>query len=708
MFFDLLKKRHFKASAGAFSPVTADEASNSQITLDECEKNIALRLLKDRIPRGAITEKGFKGFKVIFENTGNEIELKFNYPKAESQELRLYLDKERGFSPSKQDTWYIFEKDGYLCVGYKKTAEWDKQFDSCQYVPEAEFNTICEFLKDYKNKKEDEVRGKLEHLRAQEALKSLKSWIEEFASRKHGALLSVKDGFGSGRVIRTPYICLLPPKQTVGKGVYVSVCFGRNGDGAVSGFARSTNTKTKEQPVIRNTGEPGFIDVDGSRESTKFNNTFFNPKSFYSGKLKTEELKTHILDSIPKCLAILNMKGAENMKIKKHDILEKFSIELDKTGFHYQDNMPERLILSAIAKPFIILTGNSGTGKTKIAEYLAMWLGRGDRTNYEIVPVGADWTDNRNIVGFVNFLRDRGGKPVYQKTKILDLILRAQNSPEFPFFLILDEMNLSHVERYFSDFLSAMESNSAGIFLHEESAAIPASSALDQVPPGAALEIPRVVHLPRNLFILGTVNVDETTYMFSPKVLDRSNVLEFRISGEAFSEFLTDTTLALEAIESAPEPLRKEFVMLAHRSRAGELDGFNDHAKRTEIERAISQLFEIMEKEKQEFGFRTINEVLRYLSLDLELGGYGSEWQWQDAFDAQIIQKILPKLYGSRRKLESLLSALHQFCLRGKNTDKIEPSNSDSVEKPVFPLSYNKIAEMICTLRRDQFVSFIH
>src|SRR5205823_4057895 len=92
----------------------------------------------------------------------------------------------------------------------------------------------------------------------------------------------------------------------------------------------------------------------------------------------------------------------------------------------------------------------------------------------------------------------------------LDLLLHAQVNLDQPHFLILDEMNLSHVERYFSDILSALESGEP-LALHS------GNDDIEKVPPRLAL--------PANLFIVGTVNVDETTYMFSPKVLDRANVL---------------------------------------------------------------------------------------------------------------------------------------------------------------------------------------
>ena len=123
-----------------------------------------------------------------------------------------------------------------------------------------------------------------------------------------------------------------------------------------------------------------------------------------------------------------------------------------------------------------------------------------NKSNYQIIPVGANWTENRNIVGYYNVITDK-----YQSTPAYDLIKIADTDLDNPYFLILDEMNLSHVERYFADFLSAIESGeSIPLYGNEED-----------------------LEIPDNLFIIGTVNVDETTYMFSPKVLDRANTIEF-------------------------------------------------------------------------------------------------------------------------------------------------------------------------------------
>lgn len=117
------------------------------------------------------------------------------------------------------------------------------------------------------------------------------------------------------------------------------------------------------------------------------------------------------------------------------------------------------------------------------------------------------------------------GKPLpnVEKDFMVYCGIDALDNPKEPYFVILDEMNLSKVEMYFSDLLSIMETrtqdNEEGetIDLHSQS---PVYSVEGN-------EISSKIHIPRNVFIAGTVNVDETTYMFSPKVLDRANVIEF-------------------------------------------------------------------------------------------------------------------------------------------------------------------------------------
>ena len=139
---------------------------------------------------------------------------------------------------------------------------------------------------------------------------------------------------------------------------------------------------------------------------------------------------------------------------------------------------------------------NQGKKTEKLYMHIPQTSSSGD--NYEIVPVGSNWTESRFIMGYKNVLTNE-----YVSTKSLDLIIRSNQNSAESYLLVLDEMNLSHVERYFSDILSAMES--------KESINIDSDG-----------KVPDSISMGENLFIVGTVNVDETTYAFSPKVLDRA------------------------------------------------------------------------------------------------------------------------------------------------------------------------------------------
>jgi 5-methylcytosine-specific restriction protein B len=131
----------------------------------------------------------------------------------------------------------------------------------------------------------------------------------------------------------------------------------------------------------------------------------------------------------------------------------------------------------------------------------------------------------------------------------------------------------------------------------------------------------------------------------------------------------------------------------------------------------LQGFFDLLYSARLEFGFRTISEITRYLHVDFEFAADKSEWRWQDCLDALVLQKILPKLHGSRRRLEAILIALATYCeerdfdaakkplLRDVELNSYPPANQPN--NVAFPLSRTKLVEMIEAVRRDQFVSFI-
>lgn len=338
-----------------------------------------------------------------------------------------------------------------------------------------------------------------------------------------------------------------------------------------------------------------------------------------------------------------------------------------------------RYITSLLAKPFVILTGNSGTGKTRIskqfAEYLEVLDSNGEK-NWLIVPVGADWTDNARVLGFYNPLAENGlGR--YEKTGILRLIERANNNPEIPYFLILDEMNLSHVERYFSDFLSHMETPDNPFELDGYRNTDDEDETTGKLP------------YPENLFVIGTVNIDETTYMFSPKVLDRANVVEFKPDKEDVLNTF-DSAGSVAKVTPAKGGVAEAFLRLAKEIRNGESK--LDESQMSDVKEIFTKIYEISEKNGYEFAYRTVKEIRQYLNAAHELSDSWNDKELYRAVDEQLLQKVLPKIHGNRKEIGGMLDELEAVCL--ENGKELE-------------LSAKKIEQMKGKLAAVQYASFI-
>lgn len=349
----------------------------------------------------------------------------------------------------------------------------------------------------------------------------------------------------------------------------------------------------------------------------------------------------------------------------------------------FQNRFARRYITSLLAKSFVILTGNSGTGKTRIskqfAEYLEVIDNKGEK-NWHIVPVGADWTDNTKILGFYNPLADNGrGK--YEKTDVLKLLERANDNPEIPYFLILDEMNLSHVERYFSDFLSHMETPDNPFVLdgYRRENGVSENGKLPY---------------PDNLFVIGTVNIDETTYMFSPKVLDRANVVEFRPQKEDVMSLFIES-VNVQKINPAHSGTAEAFLRLAKEIRNGKcsIEGEgNEEYSMTDARDVFASVYDIAGKGGFEFAYRTVREIRQYISASFELFEGDAEFDIYQAIDEQLLQKILPKIHGNRKEIGNLLDELEVLCKDGEKE---------------LELSAKKIEQMKGKLANVQYASFI-
>ena len=340
------------------------------------------------------------------------------------------------------------------------------------------------------------------------------------------------------------------------------------------------------------------------------------------------------------------------------------------TGLIYFPTLIKRLAFSLMAKPFVVLSGLAGSGKTQLALAFAKCLSENIGEQVCPVSIGADWTNREPLLGYPNALQP--GKYEKPESGVLQLLMRANANPSKPYFLILDEMNLSVVERYFADFLSAMESGEKIKLWDNETG-----------------NVPKEIELPKNVFIIGTINVDETTYMFSPKVLDRANVIEFKIAADEMEDYLgKKVNINLEQAYSACADMAVDFVNKAQSQ-------VEKDEKNKDI---LLSFFKELKEVNAEFGYRTVNEISRYLHFS------DGELSADSAIDTAILQKLLPKLHGSRKKLVPVLTSMWKLCLKDGIAKEIEAEfNHDDFK---YPESAEKIQRMYNAVVDNGFTSF--
>ena len=320
----------------------------------------------------------------------------------------------------------------------------------------------------------------------------------------------------------------------------------------------------------------------------------------------------------------------------ENDLLTAIESEIAGAGFTFAPLVVRRYYVSLQAKPFVILSGLSGTGKTRLTHLFARALcgNSGEREQYLLVPVRPDWTSGDALLGYFNLLTNQ-----YIGTPFLQLLQKA-NLPENrdrAFFATLDEMNLARVEHYFSDLLSAMEAESGVIPLHENASVV----------------------LPPNVFLTGSVNVDEATHPFSRKVLDRANTLEF--STISFAPVAppasSDVLLPIQIRQSLF--LRGRVVSVAEARKRMDTTDTELYGR---VLAVLSALNDLLAPRQMHVGYRVRDEVLRFVAASFDtVNGAGlfnpnnARANETLAMDTQILQKILPRLSGTYEMMSRLL-----------------------------------------------------
>lgn len=367
--------------------------------------------------------------------------------------------------------------------------------------------------------------------------------------------------------------------------------------------------------------------------------------------------------------------------------VEKIESYIASKGFTYPDGMIRNFYLSLKSKPFVILAGTSGTGKTKLVKLFAEAIG----AHYQMVPVRPDWSDSSDFFGHL----DLNGK--FVPGPVLKFISGAQGNPDEPYILCLDEMNLARVEYYLSDVLSVIETREkkdgriiSDFLLRKE----------DYGTDETAYKTYREVIFPENLFLVGTVNMDETTFPFSKKVLDRANTIEFD-----YVDLIPDFTDGPMARET-PQKLNSDFLKANYTL----LVQCEDKDYVAEIGTKLQNLNQILQKAKLHVGYRVRDEISYYMLNNKNYGLLSEE----EAYDNEIMQKVLPRIQGSSLSVKNVLCELFTE-LAGFSYDTENTAEGDVSSKMMkalgrnpgkYPKCANKIAFMVRRFEEDGFTSY--
>lgn len=358
----------------------------------------------------------------------------------------------------------------------------------------------------------------------------------------------------------------------------------------------------------------------------------------------------------------------------------KASIKAERTQPIKKQMQHHNEIETAIqTKPFIILAGISGTGKSRLVRELAfktcddsdLNVDSKKPGNYELIPVKPNWHDSSDLLGYIS--RINGEK--YITTPFLKFLVKAWKYPKTPFFLCLDEMNLAPVEQYFAEYLSIIETRSSVSGTIETDAILDVSSIgknniqsfLNDLGIIESSDLynqffEKGIQIPNNLVVMGTVNMDETTHSFSRKILDRAMTIEMNNVDLYAGLDLNKNDL------SYPEVLTKYSDVIGDFTIGAEV--YKDFKDSEEVINYLKELNGILEGSPFKVAYRVRDEFLIYCHYNSIKNG-----ELSDALDQLTVMKVLSRIEGDESKVKNILNNLNNLFINkeySKSISKIQ------------------------------------
>lgn len=495
--------------------------------------------------------------------------------------------------------------------------------------------------------------------------------------------------------------------------------FGRNNEGCGS----DTNVEAPNAVII------SMLLLDGiSNKEAAFVLGELNDKkdSLYSSILKLKVFReSHVLDIsstvttdmkfIPFLKRINFLSDNDRgLSVVSNEVIEKYRSRLIKlrilndeeiVGNKDYDNCLREIgddyshpnLLTALrTKPFLLLAGISGTGKSRIVREMARacWQPTDDEykahkpRNFEMVQVKPNWHDSSELIGYVSRI---GEKPEFIAGEFLKFVAKAWSEPNVPYFLCLDEMNLAPVEQYFAEYLSVIESRElkdgkivTDPLLKKEAQEwyLTLVSTLTNDENLHEQFLNKGISIPQNLFVVGTVNMDETTFSFSRKVLDRAMTIEMN---EVDLNGGLDENAASEFGYIGPKDNGEPSVLIPFAVEGKDVYSTNVDLCNKVIE-YLKAVNDVLDKTPFKIAYRTRNEFLVYAVCC-------GEKYLNNALDEMTSMKILSRIEGDAEKTERVLNDLSALL----------KTTFGELDKSV---SLIKIEEMMEKLNRTQYTSF--
>jgi hypothetical protein len=306
---------------------------------------------------------------------------------------------------------------------------------------------------------------------------------------------------------------------------------------------------------------------------------------------------------------------------------------IEARGFHFDPWQVASYITAIRTKPFLILAGVSGTGKSALPRLIADATGAVCTT----VPVRPDWNDSSELLGYKTLKGD------FEPGRLLQFAAEAAANPDAQYFFLLDEMNIARPEYYFAEVLSRIEE--AGVLLDGVEATPLNQDAGDEW--GS-------VAIPSNLAIVGSVNMDETTFGFSRKVLDRAFVIEF---SDVDLSLVGGAGVTPTSQDWNSDVWRRESVTLASHPRKGD-------PSVVRVIETLTELNALLQPAQLHFGYRVRDEIAMFvLAAEQQPDQFETPQGGQiDPLDLAISMKVLPRIQGAGATISNLLRKLAEWA----------------------------------------------